>query len=207
MASCRHYINKSVLADGLIKCDDNFQSPEQQADSLVFYMKQAMHTKSADKKHWEQQFFCAFPNSFEKMQAVFGYDMYKGASPLYFKGKEVIEYFGKLESIPDFLYYEKYISINIDGVWEADNIRAAFGFHKSLMKDPENACKALSKFTDNEIKSVYRFIFDGPHPINRHNKKLYEKLKLIISVQNSHLGHLLTDVYLQLMREQDVHIH
>jgi hypothetical protein len=64
------------------------------------------------------------------MQAVFGYDNDNGASPLYDypRGANVIQYFSQLESIPDSTYYDKYVRINIDGIWEASE---AYFFDKS----------------------------------------------------------------------------
>ena len=158
---------------------------------------------------WEQKFFCSFPNSFKGMQSVFGYDDENGAAPLYDypKGENVIQYFSQLESIPDSTYYDKYIRINIDGIWEADNIREAFGFANRLIQDTKNACKILSTFSDKEIKSVFRFIFDGPHPRNEYNEKLYDNLKPEIDSHNERLSRLLTESYEKLMAEDDGHGH
>jgi hypothetical protein len=143
------------------------------------------------------------------MQAIFGYDDEKGAAPLYDypKGENVIQYFSRLESIPDSTYYDKFVRINIDGIWEADNIREAFGFANRLTTDTENACKILTTFSDKEIKSVFRFIFDGPHPKNKYNEKLYWRLKPVIDSQNERLSRLLTESYERLMAEDDGHGH
>jgi hypothetical protein len=112
-----------------------------------------------------------------------------------------------LESIPDSTYYDKYVRINIDGIWEADNIGEAFDFANRLVKDTKNSCKVLSTFSDKEIKSVFRFIFDGPHPKNKMNEGTYEDLKLKIDGQNKLLSQLLTEPYEELMAEDDGHGH
>lgn len=187
----------------------DFKSAEQQADSILAFMEKSTDSSSANRISWEQKFFCAFPNSFKEMQAVFGYDNENGAAPLYVypKGENVIQYFSQLESIPDSIYYDKYIRINIYGIWEADNIREAFGFANKLLKDTKNACTVLSSFSDKEIKSVFRFIFDGPHPKNEYNVELYKKLKPEIDSHNERLSRLLTESYEKLMAEDDGHGH
>jgi hypothetical protein len=193
-----------------VDCTDlDFISAEQRADSLLAFMEKAIDSSSASRIKWEQKFFCVFPNSFKGMQAVFGYDNDNGASPLYDypKGANVIQYFSQLESIPDSTYYDKYVRINIDGIWEADNIGEAFDFANRLVKDTKNSCKVLSTFSDKEIKSVFRFIFDGPHPKNKMNEGTYEDLKLKIDGQNKLLSQLLTESYEELMAEDDGHGH
>ena len=193
-----------------VNCTDfDFNSVKQQADSILVFMERAQDSSSANRKMWEQKFFCSFPNSFIEMQAVFGYDNENGAAPLYDypSGGNVIQYFSQLESIPDSAYYGKYVRINIDGIWEAENIREAFDFANRLTTDTENACKVLSTFSDKEINSVFRFIFDGPHPNNEMNEGTYMDLKLKIDLQNKRLSQLLTESYEKLMSEDDGHGH
>lgn len=202
------------------KCFDfDFQSPQEQADSLTIFMNRARSSDSLTKNIWEQKFFCAFPNSFNQMESLFGYDNELGVAPLYstesptnkYMDKrifsDVIGYFSELKSIPHKLYYKKYTNINIDGDWQADNIRGAFGFHYKLISDTKNSCQILSKYSDKEIKSVFRFIFDGPHPKNEHNDEIYKDLKPLIDKQNERLGKLLTLSFDELMSEDDGHGH
>lgn len=179
-----------------------FKNPIQQADTLTKYFGQKQTI--ADEK-----FFCAFPNSFKEMQAIFGFDNNKGEAPLYHypNGENIIKYFANLNSISKTIYYEKYINICIDGVWEADNIREAFGFADRLTNDTEAACSQLSKRTDKEIKSVFHFIFDGPHPNNEINTETYTRLLPKITSQSERLGKLLADTYKKVMTEDDGHGH
>mgnify|MGYP000005421522 CR=1 FL=1 len=203
-----------------IDCKDfDFKSAKQQADSLIVFMEKATNSSSTDREKWEQRFFCAFPKSFAGMQAVFGYDNDKGAAPLcstenpthsYINKRifsDVIGFFSDLQSIPDSAYYNKYIKINIDGYWEADNISEAFGFHYRLINDTKVACETLENFTDEEIRSVFRFIFDGPHPKNEHNEEILQTLKPEIGEQNQRLGNLLFKAYATMMAEDDGHGH
>ncbi|MCA9761313.1 MAG: hypothetical protein KC463_07370 [Streptococcus sp.] len=193
-----------------VNCTDfAYNSAEQQADSLLAFMEKSQNSSSENQIMWEQKLFCSFPNSFNEMQVVFGYNDKNGAAPLYDypKGENVIQYFSQLESIPDSIYYDKFVRINIDGIWEADNIREAFGFANKLLKDTKNACEVLSTFSDKQIISVFRFIFDGPHPKNEMNEWTYKKLKQKINSQNERLSRLLTESYEELMAEDDGHGH
>jgi hypothetical protein len=144
-----------------------------------------------------------------KCKTSLGMSDENGAAPLYDypKGENVIQYFSQLQSISDSAYYDKYVRINIDGIWEADNIREAFNFGNRLSIDTDNACKVLSKFSDKEIKSVFRFIFDGPHPDNEMNEGIYKDLKQKIDSQNARLSQLLTESYNELLAEDDGHGH
>ncbi len=179
-----------------------FKNAKQQADTLMKYF---------DKKQLatDEKFFCAFPDSFKGMQNIFGFDDNKGAAPLYdyHNGENMIGYFANLNSISKEIYYEKYINICVDGVWEADNIREAFGLADRLINDTEAACSSLSKRADKEIKSVFHFIFDGPHPKNEQNERTYKELLPKLTKQNERLGKLLTDSYSKVIAEDDGHGH
>ena len=212
-------IEKKELTENLDCSDFDYNSAQQQADSLLAFMEKATDSSLTNRIYWEQKFFCAFPNSFKGMLSIFGYDEKNGAAPLYSTGNETYSYidrhimsdviglFSELKSIPDSTYYERYIRINIDGYWAADNINEAFGFYYRLMNHTESACKMLSKFSDREIRSVFHFIFDGPHPKNDYNEKLYENLKPEIESQSERLNRLLTESYNELMAEDDGYGH
>ena len=179
-----------------------FKNAKEQADTLSKYF---------DKKEiaTDERFFCAFPDSFKEMQDIFGFDENKGSAPLYDypNGENMIKYFAKLNSIPKDIYYDKYINICLNGVWEADNIREAFGFADRLTNDTNAACLSLSKRTDKEIKSVFNFIFDGPHPKNAQNEKIYNNLLPILTRQNERIGKLLTESYKKVITKDDGHGH
>ena len=212
-----HSTEKSQEFKEFVPANYNFQLAQEQADSLIYFMNEANNSDSITRRIWEQKFFRAFPNSFSEMESLFAYDSELGAAPLYstenpsYKymderiSSDVIGFFSQLQSIPSELYYKKYTNINIDGNWQADNIREAFGFNFKLHSDTKNACLALSKYTDEEISSVFRFIFDGPHPKNEHNEKIYHNLKLLLEKQNHRLEKLLTLSFDQLMSEDHGH--
>ena len=177
-------------------------------------MDKALKAKPEEKSKLERKFFCAFPNSYVSMDSLFGFN--KKAGPLYhsetpnhlqFYGNmsSYIDFFSHLTSVPSEEYYKKYVSICIDGYWQADNIRVAFGFGLHLLNNSKPACEALSIRSDSEIKSVFRFIFDGPHPNHDTNKEFYQKLQPVVSEENERLSQLLTEAYQKLMSENHEH--
>lgn len=195
-------ITKSTINSNIDYSDYRFKNTKQQADTLTKYYKLAVD-KHADKQHCDNEIFCSFPNSFKAMQELFGYNDSKGAAPLYDYplGANIIKYFGQLTTIPKDKYYDKYINICIGGIWQADNIRVGFGIHERLINDTEAVCLRLTLKSDKEIKSVFRFIFDGPHPKNDDNQKIYNQLLPKIDKFDKRLSKLLTESYNQLMKE------
>lgn len=175
---------------------------KEQADTLTKYYKLTID-KQADRQRCDNMIFCSFPDSFKDMQELFGYDDSKGAASLYDYplGENIIKYFGQMTTIPKDKYYDKYINICIGGIWQADNIREGFGIHERLINDSEAICSRLTKKTDKEIKSVFRFIFDGPHPKNDNNQMIYNQLLPNIDKFDKRLSNLLAESYNQLMKE------
>jgi hypothetical protein len=179
----------------------SFRTVEEQADAILKYYKASIKTKGKERLKNEKLFFEVFPNSFVNMQEIFGFDNEKGEAPLYnYKtGGKIINYFANLSSIKQDDYYRKYINICIDGVWEADNIAYGFGLYNRLYIFPEDVLKVLNQRTDDEIRSVLRFLFDGPHPENM--KKSYEKLYSKIKPIDTKISELLKQEYNKLLAE------
>ncbi len=74
-----------------------------------------------------------------------------------------------------------------------------------LLANTKEACKALSKFSDKEVKSVFRFIYDNPHPQRKYFQEDFEKLKNNIAQYDKRLSELLTESYEKLMSEDHSH--
>lgn len=205
--------------DTLICENNEFKSAKAKADSLLQYFNEIEKYSGKKRLNSERKFFCTFPNSFAEMQELFGYDNTKGEAPLYFSPmverltscfsspNALISYFEHLNSIPKDKYYDKYINICVNGIWQADNIGAAFGFGERILKDTEDACLYLEKRSDSEIESIFKFIFDGPHPKNESNEEFYNKLLPEITSANERLGKLLTKSYKELISKDDGHGH
>jgi hypothetical protein len=147
---------------------------------------------------------CGFPVLRRTCSLLFGYDSEKGPAPC-IPRKKVIEFFSELRSIPDSLYYLKYIKICLDGIWQADNIRDAFGLHQRLLDDTENVCRILSGFQDPEIVSVFRFFFDGPHPAHKHYSELFKLLMIRLDAQGGRYSTLLSQAYNEILAQDDGH--
>ena len=182
-----------------------FKDEKERADTLTKYFQLAKTNK--DKAYCERVIFYSFPNTFDGMMRLFGYDDVTQAAPLYSMPFEdnLINYFGSIQTIPKDIYYNKYISICVNGYWDADNIREAFGFGKRLSGDTKAVCQVLSKRTDKEILSVFRFIFDGPHPKNDENALIYDDLSTKLKSQDSRLFGLLKTAFDKLLQEDDGH--
>jgi hypothetical protein len=139
------------------------------------------------------------------MELLFGFNDNQGGAPLYNDGQKYIGLFLELKNINPNQYYTKLIEINIGGNWQADNIREAFGFHQKLLDDLEKASETLEKYTDEEIRSVFRFIFDGPHPKNDYNQEIYLTLKPQLEKKSKRLGKLLYEAYSTMTAEEVDH--
>lgn len=185
--------------------DFTFKDENERADTLKKYVELALTVN--DKTYCDRMIFNSFPNSFDGMRKLFGFDNVTKEAPLYIWpiGDNVIKYFGSILSIPKDTYYEKCINICVNGYWEADNIRQAFGFHKRLSEDTKSVCEVLSNRTDEEIISVFRFIFDGPHPKNDDNALIYDDLSAKLKVNDSRLSDLLKTAYEKVLLQDDGH--
>ena len=182
-----------------------FKEEKDRADTLVKYVELAMSSK--DKSNYDRLIFNSFPDSFDGMFKLFGFDKEMGGAPLYKwpDGENVIKYFGGIQSIPKAEYYGKYINICINGYWDADNIKTAFGFHKRLSEDTKSVCQVLSKRTDDEVMSVFRFIFDSPHPKNEENAMIYKDLQAKLKLEDTHMADLLKTAYEKVLSTDDGH--
>jgi hypothetical protein len=179
----------------------------EQAKTLKKYYEKAIGSTGAERAKYEKLFFEAFPTSFKRMEEIYGFDDKKGEAPLYNTGEEHINLFYNLRYIDTIEYYNKYVDICIGGKWEADNISEGFGIKSKLNNDPKKMLNVLSKRTDKEIRSVFRFIFDGPHPEDSGIKKSYEELYVKVKMTNPSMAELMKQEYEKLLRESDNHGH
>lgn len=207
-----------LLCMGFTSCQSQPQDAqnnatiEERAATLKEYYEKASNSTGEERAKYEQLFFDAFPSSFEEMQQFFGYGENKGVAPLYDynieldrEGKSIISFFYNLSHIDKEQHYNKYIDICIGGKWEADNISEGFDIGAKLYYDTEAMTSVLSKRTDKEIKSVFRFVFEGPHPNER--KGSYEELYNKVKPVNPNVADLMKQSYEQLLAEDDGHGH
>ena len=195
-----------------IKKEMSFNSVEEQAKKIKKHHQALLKETGEEKLKEERLFFEAFPNSFDKMQKLFGFDNKNGAGPLYdyeisndMELKGVISTFSELTGINKKDYYTKYINICVNGNWKGDNIAEGFGLDNKLYRQTEDVIEVLRLRSKKEIRSVFRFLFDGPHPDNRMEsfKNLHDKIKSV----DSSMAKLLKQEYEKLLEEDDGHGH
>lgn len=175
------------------------------ANLLNEYYNNLKNISEGEKQRLEYLFFCVFPSSYKEMDLLFGVDYNTGKGPLYDNGMPIIEYFNQLTTVPKYIYYEKFINICVNGIWQADNMDGGFGFKQKLLNDTKECCKQLSKRTDEEIKSVFYYLFDEPHPNNQYSKKTYYKVEEAIAQEDERLLSLLQKAYNELISENHSH--
>lgn len=191
----------------------NYMSEQQRADSLQTYMLRSINSDNSNESGIS--FFCSFPNSFEEMQKLFGFSN-GTAAPLYSStGKYIqknriysdeIGFFTDLSNlIPHEIYYEKYIKMNINGRWDADNISEAFMIHNEIIDNTQLIAPVMMSFKDEEIESVFRFIFDGPHPKNEYNEKKFQAMTIKLKDDYNRLNILMKEAYDELISEDHSH--
>lgn len=206
--SSPHFLNAQTSFQHGLKSTEKdypqmkFAHVRQQADSLRKYVN--LHDAWS-----ERQFFCAFPGSFKEMNKLFGFDDKKGPAPLYtdWIGDTILIHFSKLQTIPRAVFYRKYFQICVNGIWEADHMREAFGLAVAIEKEPEVACRVIAMAPDKEIISVFRFMFDGPHPDNPYVEQSYQEMVKLLNKHNQRLSKLLKIAYAELLKEMDCHGH
>ncbi|WP_298898940.1 hypothetical protein [uncultured Psychroserpens sp.] len=182
----------------VIDCDNSKLTFDKAHVKLLHtLMDSAKVSKGGDRITLEQQFFCAMPNSFDKMLDL----LFLDATIIHNKAKESgdlppkfyldhpwMSFLSEINCIESNQYYNKYIDMCIDGSYGADDIRNGFMIYKRFEMDTKAFCKTLSKRNDSDIKSVFWFIFDSSHPKNEFNEELYDKIYPLIYKENKKLA-------------------
>lgn len=145
----------------LLSCHEvNAMSLEQR---VILLQERYKISDSSSNHVYDSIYFCAFPNSFAEMEYMFGYtESHHGA--LNNDGQFYIDHFVEMKHPNEAEFYRKYIRLSVEGVWQGDHIRKAFGVAEVLLKNPEAICPYFNELSDAELRSVFRFMFDGPHP-------------------------------------------
>ncbi|WP_298904183.1 hypothetical protein [uncultured Psychroserpens sp.] len=164
-------------------------------------MKKAEISEGDAKKNYEREFFCAMPNSFDKMldllylDATLSHDKAKANNeppPMLYIAHPWVSFFSKNNSVPPQQYYNKYIDMCIDGFYGADYIQNGFQIYKRFETDTEAICEVLAKRKVKDIEDVFYFIFDASHPENELNQEIYKKIHPLISKENKTLALIMT---------------
>jgi len=156
--------------------------------------------KRKDSLIYQKLFFNKFPNNFSSLDALFGYDDKKGAAPLYHEANGYIDKLFITKAIGVKEKAGKFIGIAINGEWDADAITY---FQHNLQEFTVNNFTAflteLSKHTDKEIESVWKFYFDIE--ATDYRKKYYENVVTKLG-QNNRMIDVINVAYKKATLEQ-----
>lgn len=108
-------------------------------------------------------FLAALPDTFDCYEAVFGYP----DGPLY-GTPDMFHVFSKLATAaPRDRYVRKVIRLAVGGRWDADQINALQDAVRTVLEaQPQSFARQVGALTAEDERSVWRFLFGGPHPRN-----------------------------------------
>lgn len=158
-----------IILMTLTTCQDANQAncDKEAISQHVNNLKTATARLNSDQNSDEalESFFQALPDSFECFNAVFGYE--SEPAPFYFE-PQLYDLFPKMELVvyPQ-AYIRKLVTLAINGRWAPDQIGALQAtVHTAIKKNPVEFTNELEALSELQEASVWRFIFDGPHPSN-----------------------------------------
>lgn len=133
------------------------------AKKISWYYDKAIKFKGNNR--YRLHFFYLFPKSYKEFISLYGNSDKYGKMPLYADYKEHIDLFCGSSNLNNQKFAAKIVAICIKGKWDADAVNmlqeCALNFtneHTLLI------AKELNSYGNNEVKSFWYFLFDGPHP-------------------------------------------
>ena len=207
-------VRETASMDSYCK-DYKNETIELRAQRLISSYRQ-LRADGKTNENNDKAYFCLFPSTFQEMEDLFGYS--DGPGPLYdsknlvktYDNKDVshspyIFLFSTLKNIPNEVYFKKYIEININGVWKADHIEGGFLIARPFLENTFNFSKVLKSYSDEDIHSVFTFIFDGPHPDDSENHALFKELRRALGPVDTRLESLLEKAFTELLANENHH--
>lgn len=156
-------------------------------------------------------YFRAFPSDFNTFKRLFGYqrddnDYIVEEPPV---THTLSGFLPKLKAVvPAKEYYEKMLSVGIGGVWDADEVNyLRQHIREIVVENVKLSLSVLSKKEEKEIKSIWRFLYDGPHPEHPFNRIHFEKLYSEVMDLNPKAAEQFKSAYERLLSEVDSHGH
>lgn len=213
-----HYMRLLMLVavlfcsnQALSQASQNHEAIEERAKTLDLYAREAMDSENASKVVSAlKSYFQVFPSDFKTFQQIFGYrrdgrGRFVAKPPVnhtLFSG-----FLPKLKSaISTKEYYEKMLSVGVGGVWDADEVNhLRRHLTEIVVENVRLSIEVLSKKEEKEIRSFWRFLFDGPHPGHRLKRKYYDELYPEVRDLNPKIAEQLKLAYEQLLSEYDGH--
>lgn len=176
-----------------------------EADLKRFYKL----SKSVDSLRYQKCFFESFPGSFSSFLQTYGYnEKIDQPYPLYSDYPDHLNLFCNLKSIEKERYIEKLIRIGINGHWQADGV----SMMQTCMLDHLNTdmaylVNALNKMPEDEVRTFWYFLLDGPHPDDPEKIQSYEHLVKNLRKVDPSMAQILYDEHEKLLKNSDGHGH
>jgi len=164
------YILLVVMSLTVQACPAGGNKMQQEQDSTNIAAKakelKGYYAKAkSDDKEYQVKFFDAFPASFLLFNQLYGYNG-NTYHVLYEESQKHVSLFCELRNtVTKEKYYEKLISLGLNGHWDADAVSyLQHCMEKYIEEDLPLTVSTLENYSDKEIKSFWYFLFDGPHP-------------------------------------------
>ena len=197
----------------LSQANQNHEAIKERARTLDMYAREAMDSENASKVESALiSYFQVFPSDFKTFQQIFGYLRDDRGRSLARPPVNHTLFSGFLPKLKATIslkeYYEKMLSVGVGGVWDADEVSyLQYHLREIVVENAELSIEVLSKKEEKEIRSFWRFLFDGPHPGHRLNRKYYDELYPEVRDLNPKIAEQLSLAYEQLLSEYDEHGH
>ena len=146
-------------------------------------------------------FFKALPVDFACFNRLFGYSASDGPAPLYSE-PQLYPLFPKIAAVvPRQVYAQKLFELSVNAKWEADQTGALQDATRSVL-DTETrfVVKILSGLDAESERSVWAFLFGGPHPSN---VPLSSSVQIIVCEANERSCELSKQVYARALSEEE----
>jgi hypothetical protein len=146
-------------------------------------------------------FFRALPPDFACFNRLFGYD--DGPAPLYSE-PQLYPLFPKIASaVPQRDYARNLVGLSVNAKWEADQTGALQHATRSVLgTETELFVKLLANLSADSERSVWAFLFSGPHPSN---VPLSPTVQFTVCEASARSCELSKKVYAQVVSEEHTH--
>ncbi len=137
-------------------------------------------------------FVAAFPDKFENMLEVYGYDYINGKKILYDHYREHFEFLFSNERVMETKVLDKLLSLSYNCIWDADAVNSLIGgAYQLLVCAPHRMTEYFSEKTDEEVTSFLQLSLTTIDSENDYYLKEYNKLIEIYTLYSDRIVKLL----------------
>lgn len=155
-------------------------------------------SSQADLAANEALLFEAFPGSFQEFLALYG-----EGKTFYESGYDHLMTLYNMKTIPSEKIVKKYIDLSKNGVWEADNTRELqWQAMDKILRNVEVANKYLAGKSEADIRSVFHFLLDSPHPQDKARKEAFETMVAKFAPINTVFAEYIKSEYADVVKER-----